>query len=173
MSKAVILAFAFGAPKTMAPNKRVAGKASYLSRYYYHNTAPIFTQKDVPVKSENIEVIFAENLVDKKYVSSFDIIRIFVKEAKKRKWEEVYLVAAPQHWHRCRRDLKKILAEENLKMKIFFDLSGWPWPKSVCYDENSTQWWTRSPSRWWPYEITLRLLPWRLYKIIVSNLREL
>lgn len=167
----VVLVFAFGAPKGIVSNKRLAMKA-YLSSEILR--APIFTQRDVGVANKS-NVIFVEDLIGKSYISSLDIIETFLKIARKKNWQRVWIIAAPQHQWRCLRDLKRVLAGGNIKMEIipcsvacsvifekdWYDEKNW-------YDKNSVQWWTRSPLKWWLREIPLRLMPWWLYKKITK-----
>lgn len=169
MAREVVLAFAFGAPYSIVPNKTIGKRAIFFSQHF---DADIFTQKDVPATgSDKCEwVTYIEDLnPEKKYVSTLDIVKSFIETAKKKGWKKVIVVATPQHKERCYRDLRKSIKEENSEipiMQITLDdcsdlLKNW-------YDKNSTQWWTRSCLWWWLREIPLRLMPWRLYKKIAS-----
>ena len=162
--KTVILAFSFGAPKNIRPNRLIAHRATYLS---LSGNTDIFTQKDIPLDQMN--PIFAENVSAKKdYFSTLDVVQSFVNwiiissiRGEKEIWKECIMVAAPQHQWRCCRDLKKTLKEHGLTMEIFVD-DGLEFED--MYDKYSHQSWTRSKWKWWLREIPLRLLPWWLYK---------
>ena len=111
MTKKVILAFAFGAPENIRPNRLIAHRTTYLS---LPGGADIFTQKDVPL--DQMSPIFAENATAKKgYLSTLNIVQSFVNwiivlsARGEKEWNECIIVAAPQHQWRCRRDLKKYL----------------------------------------------------------------
>lgn len=162
----IILVFAFGSYENIRPNRLIADRATYLS---LPGCADIFTQKDVPL--DRINPIFAENITAKKdYLSTLDVIKTFVNwiTVSSIRGEgggiSVYVVAAPQHQWRCCRDLKKVLKEHGLTMKMFIDIDDKP--EEDMYDKYSSQWWTRSWWQWWLHEIPLRLMPWWLYKKI-------
>jgi len=163
----MILAFAFGSYENIRLNRLIANRATYLS---LSGRADIFTQKDVPLGQMN--PIFAENVTAKKgYFSTLNVVQAFVNwiivsSIRGEKWSECIIVAAPQHQWRCCRDLKKVLKEQGLTMKIFIDDE---FEFEDMYEKYSHQWWTRSWWQWWLREIPLRLLPWWLYKKITQR----
>jgi len=164
----MILAFAFGAPENIKPNRLIAHRVNYLSLPDKWGV-DIFTQKDVPLDQMN--PIFAENVTAKKgYFSTLNVVQAFVNwiivsSIRGEEWSECIIVAAPQHQWRCCRDLKKVSKERGLTMKMKIIIDDELEFKNM-YDKYSHQWWTRSWWQWWLREIPLRLLPWWLYKKI-------
>ena len=165
MIRKVILAFAFGAPENIRPNRLIAHQTTYLS---LPRGADIFTQKDVPL--DQLSTVFAENVTAKKdCLSTLDVVQAFVNwimvllAREGEIWDKCIIVAAPQHRLRCCRDLEKTLKEYKLAMEIIIDDE---LEAEDMYDKYSHQSWTRSWWQWWLREIPLRLLPWWLYKKI-------
>ncbi len=160
MKPDVIVAFAFGVFKEQDqhefPNWHIARQAEYFAKKF---SIPIVTQKDVPVNTTRIEVLFVEK---EKCLSTLDVAKKVAELAEKRDWHRARVIAAPPHEWRCRRDLRRLGFKEvegDDYFRFFYSSKVW-------FSKKSIQPWTRSLIRWWLREIPLRLIPWWLYKKI-------
>lgn len=161
----VIVAFSFGSPDTLHPNRLIAVAAKSRARDY---RLPIFTQRDIPILDVqphgDFQIYFAEEfLTDKERERNISTYKVVVAlkrciEEKDKDWRDVLLEAAPPQAPRCKRDLEKEgfgVAEDD----VFSTTSS-----SVWFDRASRHLWTKSPYLWRPREAILRYLPWPLYK---------
>ncbi|MCG2699298.1 hypothetical protein L6251_02695 [Candidatus Parcubacteria bacterium] len=161
----VVVVFAFGAflAKDIfhSPNYWMAEQAKTLALRY---GIPIITQWDIAQFWEDNKGIQLFNVQKdiKKHISILQISEEAKKLALKYGWIKIAVIATPQHHRRCMRDLKKI----GFSWRCWYfsnTTPAWGW-----YSSKSTQFWTRSPWRWWLREIPLRLMPWWLYKKITA-----
>lgn len=160
----VILAFAFGAPRSTLANRQIAIRAILLANGL---RAEVITQDDVPINGMGISIQMPCSMVKHpggKFLSTLGIIHYGIEEFCRRhnlnnKDEvEIHVVAVPSHMKRCVRDIKKE-GFKNIRTSPFKSF-----PRDSWFTKESTQWWTRSWWLWWLREIPLRLLPWWLYK---------
>lgn len=164
MKPDVIIAFAFGVFRKQdqykSPNWYIARQAEYLSKKF---RIPIITQKDVPVDSTRLEVLFVEK---NGYLFTLDIAEKAAELKERWGWHRAKVVAAPPHEWRCRRDLLRLGFKE-VEGDYYLRFKFWFWHR-FWFSEKSLQPWTRSRTRWWLREIPLRLMPWWLYKKIMD-----
>lgn len=164
----VIFAFAFGSPGDLLSNYNIAERA----RTVFEDSdtqIPLITQKDVIFANFPLMYMRRHPQIfitdDRKigYPSSLKLIKTIVKIAGERNWKKVLVIAAPMHMKRCVRDLRKLGfdAYEDEYLKTHYNM-----PSIWWYHHNSTQFWTRSGLYWWPREIILRCLSWKIYEWI-------
>lgn len=150
-NKAVILALAFGQGWTInLPLKWQVEKMVAQTQ-----GSEIYTQHDLGVILNMPVQILGIAQQRGKYMSTLAVIEQFAQMAKMLGYSHVKLIAAKQHMWRCYRDLKKVLPTVAIERV----------PVEVPYTPD-TQTWVSSPLRWWFREIILRLLPWKIYKLL-------
>ena len=135
----IVCAVAFGSPKTILPNWILEKRVQDLSK-----GNKIFS---------DIEGASPTPLT----------VRKVVDEAKKTGVKKVMLVAAPPHAWRVKRDIRKLGKMEGVELEIVYDDFLLKFPQDTWFSRESTQRWTSSVWMWWPYEILVRMIPFKLY----------
>lgn len=100
----------------------------------------------------------------RKYISSLDIIKRFLKLAKAFGWTKVLIIAAPQHLSRCVKDFCMESEEGYFDDIIPYDHGRVD--SRLWYDSRDPQRWVRGPIIWGVRDAILSFLPWNLYKKI-------
>lgn len=158
----VVVAFAFGSPSSLLPNALIAHHALQTSGF---GKLRIFTQWDVPLQKYS-GIHFFDN--EMPGITTLQLIKSLYKELNTITRGHAHnviinLVAAPPHKNRVIRDLRmmgfEVETDNELETK---------YPSSTWFDHRSTQMFTSHPLFWWPRELTLRALPWRMYKKITG-----
>lgn len=99
------------------------------------------------------------------YISSLQIIDRFSSHPLKEKWNNVLIIAAPQHIGRCLEDCRM-----ECKDTVFYILNSkedFTW-----YDPSDPQKWVRSPWAWWKQEFIIRLIRFFSYKFYAKKARS-
>lgn len=168
----VIFAFAFGSPENLISNHNIAERAKEIY-YDYSQNIPLMTQTDIAFSPllyderknylKNLWLLDFVGCHRNNHFSTLKLIKRFKEYAEINNWKKVLVIAAPMHSKRCVRDLKKMGfdAYEDKYLREKYSMASIWW-----YHHKSTQFWTRSGLYWWPREIILRLLPWKIYEWI-------
>ncbi len=165
-SENIVVAFAFGSPAHITPNILIAERALVVSDW--GKKFRIFSQYDVPLQKYS-GIHFLDS--GSSQISTLDLIQRLYKELTivthaPHNTITVKLVAAPPHKSRVIRDLLNMGFDVEDASRIWYT----KYPPSIWYDRSSTQLRTRHPLFWWPREIFLRALPWKLYKKLTTSL---
>lgn len=152
--KKILIALAFGSPESITPNRFlgvVAGEKIRGGEFI------LFKQKDVPI-SPNLQGIdiFPSKGRDLSGLQIIEGARDFL-EGRGISYEEVFILAVPQHIRRCMRDARKVFKDRAVSV-VAADLRLSPSWQRKFYCSTSTQWWTRGPVQWWVREIPIRIL---------------
>lgn len=154
-----IVAFAFGMPRNLPSNRKIA----ILARAQMRNRgAIVYTQQVVPLNADQHTTI-PEELAGTP--STLHIAQGAATWARELGLVEVIIICAGPHAWRCRRDMKEALNHEKINATILVNPSGGPSP---CFYKESEQWWTRTAWQWNVREIFLRCLPFWLYAKITG-----
>ena len=157
-----IVAFAFGRPQTLPSNKLIAKIAMQQS---WEHAAPIFTQLDVPIHNEILDVEYAFENIGGHPPSTLKIAQEAIAWASRRSITDIVVVAAKPHMWRCLRDLKEesyIQSEARIRIVPFVNWAQYQLSDWFC--EESTQPWTTSWTKWSRRDFVLRMMPFWLYK---------
>jgi len=160
VEKRGIVGFAFGTDSSILSNERIGRIASYEAKL---SNSAVFTQLDVHIE-RGVEIEYITDGVGNP-PPTLRIARGAAQWAKRLGVAELKIVAASPHRWRCKRDLEYALREAGVKAKVLAHI---PLGDEGWFCENSTQTRTRSPWRWWPREIILRLLPMSIYKRVAG-----
>jgi hypothetical protein len=159
-----IVAFAFGAPAAIEPNRRIAALAVELSRKY---GAPVYTQHDIRIEG-NIVVDYAKEEVDGP-PPTLRLARAAVAWAAERGIRVLYIVAAEPHLWRVARDMRYALEEAGIDITVDMDDEALKrYPARSWFSSDSSQFRTRSVWRWYPRELILRHMPLAIYTRVAS-----
>jgi len=162
--KSGILAFAFGAPKTILANQLIAQIATQKA---YELKAPIYTQLDIQIKDKNVKVDFIKEQVSKR-PSTLKISEKAIQWAENKNITDLWIVAASPHLWRCARDVSYIVDKKNLKINIHLCKKINIYPESSWFCINSIQKRTQSKKNWKRRERIIRLIPFYIYKFITA-----
>ena len=158
MGKTVIFLFAFGDSKES--NDKLVEELKMFSPQ-----VPIFSQESVALtlrKKYPNRTIFIANQ-ERQHISSCALIDQFLQYASEQDWDKVIIIAAKQHIWRCRRDLAQtgFAASSSIKDNMH--------PVKTGYQAHDPQSFVRNHFRWWLREIIIRLLPYKIYKLVTKN----
>ncbi len=159
MKTAGIIAFAFGAPKTILANQRLARIASVKAREL---NAPVYTQLDLCIEP-GIEVTYTSE-ISGNAPPTLRITRGAVAWAKRQGLVELWVVAAkPQLW-RCARDLTRSVLDAGAGIAIHIcpETEQFHYTEWFCKDSTISR--ARWPRHYRCYELILKLLPFSVYK---------
>jgi hypothetical protein len=159
-----IIAFAFGVPDTILSNRRIAEIASRKAKEL---KAPVYTQLDVHIQPDEIEIEYTDEKPGNP-PPTLRIARGAVRWAKRLGLRELWISAAkPQLW-RCLRDIEQAVREAGIQIKVraFKEIEQYSEDEWFCPD--STQERTRSREVWDKRERILKLMPFFLYKRVAS-----
>ena len=145
----VVVAFAGGLPPELETNVKIAERASWLG---YALNLPVFGEGALPKCHANIQLAPKE-----KSPTTIKFVERFAEEAKKRGWKSTLVVATPYYDARAARDLRMFGFEAKVDKHLRHALLR-------PYNKHSQQWRNRHAIIFWPREVLLRLLPWRIYK---------
>jgi len=170
-SRVGIVAFAFGSPASILPNRFLKEAAASVA--FKQSARLILTQKELPFPSSITIVRFiseAENAEP-----TLRIARWAIEEAIKEGLTRLIVVAVGPHIWRCLRDIRWAIRQNKKAANIQVeeaDLRGntcahYLYPP-ICYSVESTQPRSRSALAWWPRELLLRCMPMWLYAIIAG-----
>ena len=171
MIKTVCMAFAYGSPPSLPINKNLALRAATVCKS--RSGIPLYTQNEVALAGV-METDFLRHDVemyvlgeDQPYVSTLWLARKLKGTLQEQGYDiktiQVVVVAAPMHWPRCLRDLKKVgftMVQEN--SQIYHGLVNY-------FDRRSTQFWTRYKFLCHLRETILLNLPWKWYEKITLS----
>jgi hypothetical protein len=73
------------------------------------------------------------------------------------------IIAAKPHLWRCIRDIRRIIIEEQARLKIRVCTANYSW-----FCPQSAQMWTRSKINWYIREWILRIMPFSVYRKITG-----
>lgn len=162
--KVGIVAFAFGIPSSIEPNRRLAKLAAEKARSL---NARVYTQQDVMPLPVGIEVELTEENYPKR-VPTLRIARGSVRWAKQQGISELWVCAAKPHIARATRDLKFAVCEANASISVKVC-------EGICRDASyhwfcahSGQLDTRFAPLWYIRDGILRHMPMRLYSFIAG-----
>lgn len=161
-----IVAFAFGMPATIQPNRRIAKIAAEKA---HELNAPIYTQLDIRVPLESgvqVEYIEGEKLGSPP--STLRIARGAIEWAKRNQITDLFIVAAKPHLRRVLRDIEKAARENKVRIKVHPSEEIEQYPADSWFSPDSIQKRTRSRKVWIIRECILNLMPFFLYKRIAS-----
>lgn len=163
MKKALVVAFAFGTPADIKSNKCIARFASRLARKL---EAPVYTQRDVPIRYKG-RVMYTDETHGNP-PPTLRMARGAMRFAKELGAQEIWIVAAKPHLERCRRDIREAASEIRFDPQIPYceESMKYRWDSWFCPD--STQKRTRSKDAWERRERILRLMPFFIYKHVAS-----
>lgn len=158
-----IVAFAFGVPKTIISNQRIAQIASQKA---LELNAPVYTQLDIAV-GPGIEVKYT-NEEPGNPPPTLRIARGAAQWAKQQGFSELWIVAAkPQLW-RALRDVEQAVREAGEKIEVYVCKEIEQYPKDSWFCPNSTQDRVRSRKAWDKREKILKRLPFFVYRRIAK-----
>lgn len=158
-----IVAFAFGVPKTIISNQRIAQIASQKA---LELDAPVYTQLDVAI-GPGIEVAHTEETPGNP-PPTLRIARGAVQWAKRQGFKELWVIAAkPQLW-RCVRDLTQSVREAGVQIAIHVFKEIEQFPEDEWFCPESTQPRARSRKDWQGRERILELMPFFIYKRVAK-----
>ena len=158
--KVLYAVFAFGVPETTVPNMALAQYATTKAKA---NEASVYTQADIVLLDENIEVARVEESPDNP-PPTLRIARGAAENARELGVDEIHVLAAKPHLWRALRDQRKAVEELGLDIEVkpvHIPDVGW-------YDKDSIQKRVRSRLAWWPRELILRFMPFALYKRVAG-----
>ena len=160
-----VVAFAFGVPRTISANRRIA---NIMKEYSLRYGAPAYTQPDVMLLDSRIEVEY----IDEKPGNPSPTLRIArgaVQWARRREISTLLVVAARPHLSRCLRDLdyaRRELGYGWLTIDVCVELHIVSENEWFCPE--STQKRTQTREAWERRERIIRLMPMWLYKLVAS-----
>ena len=161
MKKAGIVAFGFGCPDIILSNVYIAIVAREKA---WELKAPIYTQKDVCIQSDDLLIKYTEEQVGNP-PPTLRIARGAVCWAKNQGIEEIWIVAAEPHLWRCIRDIKYAVKEIGIQISVKVCTAIHEFPTGwFCPDSKQKH--TRSRKEWEKREKILQKMPMFLYKII-------
>lgn len=161
MRKGGIVAFAFGSPGTILPNKRIAQIATDQSKRL---ELPIYTQQDVLIEED----VSVERVAEKpgKPPSTLCIARGAIQWAIQNGISQLWVVAAKPHLYRAIRDLRCAAEESRVNMDLLACRDVHRYSENSWFSSESTQPRTQLRRKWERREGVLRMLPLFIYKII-------
>lgn len=161
--KAGILSFAFGVPKTILSNRRIAKISSQKAREL---GAPVYTQLDICVDN-GIEVELTEELPGNP-PPTLRLARCAVQWARNKNITDLWIVAAKPHLWRCIRDLIHAIWEVDAQIEVHVCEEIGQYPEDEWFCADSTQERTRSRKKWESRELIIKVMPFFIYKLIAS-----
>ncbi len=165
MSNAGVVAFAFGSPADIPPNRRLARIALKASREF---GGPIFTQRDIRFLPGEVDVEYVPEELGHP-PPTLRLARAAVDWVIRRRIAELFVVAALPHLDRCLRDLR-FAVDERVEGVAVFPVD----PRALGEEEGSwfcpesVQRRTRSPETWRRRENVLWRMPLSLYARLAS-----
>lgn len=160
-----VVVFAFGVPSTITPNQQLAKVGGELFREL--DAAGVFTQRDIVVDSDvSVRYFPKENLDNPP--PTLRVARKAVEWAEVCRLKQLWVVAAPPHYWRAFRDLKKAVREKGLKIEVCKVTRTNNYQEDSWFCSDSTQERTQSLKNWNKRERILRWTPFFIYKIIAS-----
>ncbi len=163
MGKSGVVAFAFGVPATIVPNRQIATLAETLAR---EQEAPIFTQCDV-----EIGLGFAVSKIENQGgnpPSTLAIAREAVRWARQHGLTTLWVVAAKPHVTRAVRDLTAAVREAGYPIEVRTCPAINQYPPNSWFSKESVQKRVQSPRDWGPRERILLSLPFSVYKRVAK-----
>lgn len=158
MKKVGIVAFAFGVPHDIEPNKIIAEITSEKAR---ESRASVYTQSDIKVDPDiRVEYIGED---ESKPPSTLRMAKDAVAWAQERGISTLYVAAAEPHLWRCIRDLTYAITEGKVQIQVEICEKIKQYPEKVWYCKNSLQVRTQSKTKWRVREFILELMPMSLY----------
>lgn len=160
-----IVAFAFGTPETILPNKVIAGFTSYKAREF---NCRVYTQRDICVE-RGVEAEYVRQEERDKPPPTLRIARGAIIWAKRYRITKILVVAANPHLWRALRDLKKVILEAGLQIEVqaCSELNE-RYPDDFWFCPDSTQERVRTREAWNKRERIIKMLPFFLYEVIAS-----
>ncbi|MEK7086638.1 MAG: hypothetical protein AAB935_00060 [Patescibacteria group bacterium] len=162
MKTAGIIAFAFGAPEIIWPNRRIAEIATKKAREI---NAPVYTQLDIRVEP-GIQVEYTEELCNPP--PTLRIARGAVRWAKRHGLTELWVVAAKPHLWRALRDVQQAVREDGVRIEVRVCKEIEQYPEDSWFCPDSTQDRVRSREAWNKRERILKLMPFFVYKHVAD-----
>ena len=162
--KVGVVAFAFGAPAEIESNEIIAEIALKKAKEV---GATIFTQYDVSL-GENFDVVRPNEIMNCP-PTTYELAFKAVEWAEEFKINELWIVAAPCHQHRCERDIKYILWLKNKDLEVNVQVCDEAKNFTEWFSRKSMYWWTRSPLLWWLRELPLLFTPMYFYKKMTTS----
>ncbi len=173
-----VVAFAFGAPQDIKPNRMISdiawAEAHEWHREWYLNEGnrPVYTQADVWVCGEDdgIDVTRVSEQAGNP-PPTLRIARGAVQWALQRNLEKLVVVAAPPHMWRAVRDLRRAADEAGADIYVVASplLRQQPYAEEyMWYCASSLQKRTRTKREWQKRDIILKLMPFLFYKRVAS-----
>ena len=161
MSRIGIVAFAFGTPATIWPNRNIARIAECKAKEL---GAFIYTQQCVQIDPGLCPRYIADS--NGKPPSTLRIARRAVVWALEMEISELWIVCAKPHRDRCLRDIEYAIAETGLCIHAFVCSEVCQSSDAQWFSPYSTQRRVRSPKIWQLREFFLQLLPMSAYKFL-------
>lgn len=147
--KVGFVAFGFGEPADLKPNREIARWGILLARAV--DATVVITDRDVSPHLSGAGIVVKE--IDPTRVpTTWRLAASAIAEAKNQRLTTLYVVAAPCHiWH-CLRDLRWAALDQGIEVILVAK----PIEARHQYDHAATTWFTRSPLFWWPAELAYR-----------------
>ena len=158
-----VVAFAFGAPKTIRSNRRIAKIAFKNARKF---NGLVYTQLDICV-DEGIPVEYTKEEPGNP-PPTLRIARGAVQWAKRNRLTKLLVVAAEPHLWRALRDVRQAVREDGVRIEVRVCEEIEQYPKDSWFCLDSTQERVRSWKAWNKREIILQLMPFFFYKLVAS-----
>lgn len=158
-----VVAFAFGMPNTIQPNRRIAEIASKKAKEL---NGSVYTQLDIRVE-EDILVEYIEEEPGNP-PPTLRIARGAVQWAKRHGFTQLWVVAAKPHLWRALRDVQQVVREVGVRIEVYVCKEVEQYPEDSWFCPDSTQDRVRSRKAWDKRENIVKLMPFFVYKRIAS-----
>lgn len=139
-------------PKLYKPGKSNEGLAEVIVPFA-NRGMPVFAQWEVAEALKLQGILVPDRQIarpGKEYLGTSGVLKQFLANGLA-DFRSVILVAHPHHMFRCRETAKTIFRKEGVEIKVLIADT-----RSVPYDPESMQLWTRSLKDWVEYEVRVR-----------------
>ena len=158
-----VVAFAFGVPETILPNRRIAEIASKKAQEL---NSRVYTQLDIRVE-DGIPVEYTEEEPGNR-PPTLRIARGAVQWAKRHELTELWVVAAKPHLWRALRDVQQAVREAGARIEVRVCKEIEQYPEDSWFCPDSTQDRVRSREAGDKRESIVKLMPFFVYKRVAS-----
>lgn len=161
--KTGIVTYAFGVPSTTPPNRLLA---EITCKAAEHHIAPVYTQQDIKLP-DHVDVSYVEEQPGSP-PPTLRIARRAMLWAREKQLTHLVVVAAGPHMWRALRDTRRAAIEAGLEIDIRQSSEVNAIPEESWFSEESVQQRVRTPKDWNGRERLLHLMPFWVYKRVVS-----
>lgn len=166
LKEAGVVAFAFGVPSSISPNRRIAEIATRKAKELH---APIYTQQDIDILDPSMDVDYISEEPGKPPPTlrvAKDAVQWAMCQAVP--ITELWIVAAGPHLRRVLRDMRYALRMSGAKIEIKVCEELKQYGEDSWFCPESTQTRVRSCKEWEKREHILMLLPMFIYNLVAS-----